>query len=72
MKRHPNKEIDAALQLAEQHGWRIDKSPRGHCWGIIKCPGGRGGCMHSVMSTPRNPQAHAQQLKRWIEKCPHQ
>lgn len=32
LARHPNKEIEAALQHAETQGWSVIESPRGHCW----------------------------------------
>ncbi len=34
MARHPNKEIEAALQYAKSKGWSIIKSLKGHCWGM--------------------------------------
>lgn len=72
MARHPNKEIQAALNFAESEGWAVLKSPKGHCWGILRCPHGRGGCQKSVWSTPRDPESHAKAIRRFVEKCPHQ
>jgi hypothetical protein len=72
MKRHPNKEINAALQYAESMGWTIFKSPKGHCWGMIRCPHGRGGCQKSIWSTPRVPENHAKAIRRFVDNCPHQ
>ena len=36
-KKHPNKEIQAALKYAEQKGWVI-KVGGSHAWGKILCP----------------------------------
>ena len=69
--RHANKEIEAALQYAESLGWLVVESRRGHCWGVIRCPHGRGGCQKSVWSTPRGPENHANQIRRYVDKCPH-
>ena len=76
-KKHPNKEIQAALKYAEKKGWRIE--PVGsHAWGKIYCPNNdqqcRCGefCITSVWSTPRNPTNHARQLRRVVDNCIHQ
>jgi hypothetical protein len=71
MPRHPNKEIQAALEYAQRMGWTVIKSAKGHCWGIIRCPHGRGGCQKSVWSTPKSPQDHAKDIRRFVDKCPH-
>jgi hypothetical protein len=71
MDSHPNKEIAAALQYAEDNGWSVVKSSRGHCWGLIRCPHGRGGCQKSVWSTPRSPENHARAIRRYVDSCPH-
>ena len=69
--RHPNKEIEGAVQFAEGNGWRCDLAS-GHAWGRLYCPhSDRGGCIISVWSTPRNPFAHAQSIKREVRRCPH-
>jgi hypothetical protein len=69
--RHSNKEIEAALQYAENRDWTIVESPRGHCWGVLRCPHGRGGCQKSIWSTPRNPQNHANAIRRFVDHCTH-
>ena len=70
--RHPNKEIQAALEYAASRGWHIEKSKRGHNWGRILCPhGGRDGCLKFVYSTPRNPGRHAQDIREVVDDCPH-
>ena len=69
--KHPNKEIEAVLQSAEQRGWTVLKRS-GHAWGIMRCGfGERGGCQVSIWSTPRDPDIHARQLLRAVAKCPH-
>ncbi|RUO20168.1 hypothetical protein CWE06_05960 [Aliidiomarina haloalkalitolerans] len=77
-KKHPVKEIDAAVRFAERCGWRlISAGHSAHCLGRLLCPYGsvnalcRCGdfCMISVWSTPRNGQNHANSLRRAVEKC---
>jgi hypothetical protein len=70
--RHPNKEIEAAVQYAEAHGWTCTLSKRGHAWGRLRCRHHqRGGCQLSVWSTPASPQDHADFLRRNVDRCPH-
>ncbi len=71
MARHPNKEIEAALQYARDRGWTVIKSAKGHCWGMIRSPHGRGGCQKSIWSTPRRPEDHAKAIRRFVDQCPH-
>ena len=69
--RHPNKHIEAAVHYAEQLGWRVEMS-NGHAWAHLYCPlSTREGCMVSVWSTPRNPENHARQIRREVDKCGH-
>lgn len=69
--RHPNKHIEAAIQYAESLGWRVQMS-QGHAWGRLFCSqGGRGGCIISVWSTPKNPENHARHIRREVDHCPH-
>jgi hypothetical protein len=69
--RHPNKDIEAAVQHAEAASWVWSKG-KGHCWGRLKCPSGkRGGCQFSIWSTPKNPVAHARQILKRVGDCPH-
>lgn len=67
--KHPNKHIREAIRYAEQHGWTFEKS-RGHIFGTLRCPV-RGACRHSVFSTPRNPEGHAKEIRRVVDRCPH-
>lgn len=66
---HPNKEIEAAVSVAEARGWRWRK--QGH-WGRLYCPqADREGCQFGVNGTPRNPEAHARAVLRAVDRCPH-
>jgi len=73
-KKHPKKEIEAALKYAEKHGWTI-KVAGGHAWGKMYCPNNdkecRCGefCISSIWSTPRNPVNHARQIRRIVDNC---
>jgi hypothetical protein len=73
-KKHPQKEIEKALQYAEEHGWRVEIGG-GHAWGKIYCPYNdqacRCGefCIASIWSTPRSPMNHARQIKRVVDNC---
>jgi hypothetical protein len=68
--RHPKKEVREALEYAERNGWRVEKSKgrSAHAWGKMLCPNADQ-CHPSVNSTPRNPQVHADQLKRAVARC---
>lgn len=76
-KKHPNKEIQAALKYAEQQGWIIQVGGS-HAWGKILCPYNdqecRCGefCLTSIWSTPKNPSSHAKQIRRVVDNCIHQ
>ena len=69
---HPNKEIEAAVAYAEQQGWSWAKV-NGHAWGKLLCPHhDREGCKIFIWSTPRSPENHAKQIRRDVDRCPHQ
>lgn len=77
-KKHPNKEVDAAVRFAERCGWKLVSPGRSaHCWGRLLCPNGsvniscRCGefCMISVWSSPRNGLSHASSIQRAVAKC---
>ena len=69
--RHPDKDIEAAMAYAESRGW-VYVRKGGHAWGILRCSfRGRDGHQFPVWSTPRNPAAHAKDLRREVDKCPH-
>lgn len=72
--KHPNKDVEAALEYAEAHGWWVEPA-RGHAWGRMYCPWNddecRCGefCIASIWSTPRNPGNHARQIGRVVDGC---
>lgn len=69
--RHADKHIEAAVQHAEQLGWRVDIS-NGHAWGRLYCPcRTREGCKISVWSMPRVPEHHARHIRQTVDHCPH-
>ena len=70
-KRHPSKEIQAAIEFALGHDWRVEKRKgKGHCWARLYCPhNDRTGCKISIWSTPRSAFNHARQIVRMVEKC---
>ena len=73
-RKHPKKEIEAALQYAEHNGWRIVVGGS-HAWGKIYCPENDKEChcgefcISSIWSTPRNPMNHAKQIRRIVDNC---
>ncbi|OWY13045.1 hypothetical protein B6V72_09565 [Thioclava sp. F34-6] len=69
--RHQNKEIEQALQHAEDLGWRVEKaSGSAKAWGRMFCPNAdRSGCRMSVHSTPRVPEHHAAKLVKAVNNC---
>ena len=67
--RHPDKEVEEAVEYAESRGWRIRML--GH-WGRLFCPhADRDGCQVGVNGTPKNAGNHARQVKRAVDRCPH-
>lgn len=73
-RKHPQKEIEAALCYAEACGW-IVKVGGSHAWGKIYCPFNdnrcRCGefCISSIWSTPKNPASHAKQIRKIVVNC---
>jgi hypothetical protein len=74
MADHPNKHIRAAIEYAISHGWTLQKSgPRAHIWGRLYCPlSTRDGCAKAVYSTPKDPEDHAKDLRRAVDRCRHE
>ena len=71
--RHPKKDVEAALADAEEAGWTVTPTSSGHRWGVLRCgEASRLGCQVSVWSTPRNPGNHAKQIRRALDRCPHE
>lgn len=73
-RRHPDKEIENALQFAELNGWRV--VPGGsHAWGRMYCPARNDTCrcgafcITSIWSTPRNAGGHSRLLRRVVLNC---
>jgi len=68
---HSNKHIREALKYAEGKGWSIKKSSgRAHAWGVIHCQYGHRECWMSIYSTPKNPEKHARDIRRTVDRCP--
>lgn len=68
--RHPKPEVEDAVQYAESRNWTFRKM--GH-WGRLFCPqADQDGCQVGVFGTPRSAGNHARQIKRAIDRCPHQ
>lgn len=72
--KHPNKEVERAIQHAEANGWVVEVGGS-HAWGKLYCPYNdaecRCGtfCITSIWSTPKNPGNFARQLKRVVDNC---
>ena len=73
-KKHPNKEIEAAVRYAEENGWTVVEC-RGHAWGSLRCPNNKADCRcgefckMSVWSTPGNPEGQARQICQKVDRC---
>lgn len=74
--KHPNKDIQKAVEYAQSKGWTFEKSGKSsHAWAIMKCPyndnscrcGNR--CKNSIYSTPRSPTNRANQIYRDVDGC---
>jgi hypothetical protein len=72
--KHPNKEVEAAIQHAERNGWTVEVGGA-HAWGKMYCPYNDAECrcgMHcitSIWSTPKNPGNFSRQLRRVVDNC---
>jgi hypothetical protein len=71
--KHPIKEIEEAIQYAEEKGWTYkDSGKSSHSWGRLFCPlHTREGHQMSIWSTPRNAYNHAEQIHRQVDRCLH-
>ncbi|MCU5774660.1 hypothetical protein N5923_10565 [Erwiniaceae bacterium BAC15a-03b] len=71
MKKHPHKEIQAAIDHAVASGWIIvECSSKAHPFCKIRCGlAGHTEHMHSIWSTPKNPEHFARQIIRYVNKC---
>lgn len=61
-KRHPKKEVEAALEQLEAQGVRVDVRENGHVWARLLCSCPDRQHQTSVHSTPQNPGNHAKAL----------
>lgn len=71
--RHPDKDIEAAIQYAENLGWIYHPSGNSsHAWGKLHCPlHTREGHHISIYTTPRNPANYAKLIRQRVNKCEH-
>ncbi|HUY49778.1 MAG TPA: hypothetical protein VMV92_29355 [Streptosporangiaceae bacterium] len=83
-RRHPKKDIEAALRAAEAAGWVVvvvvvvvveeeeeeEEVHHGHRWGVIRCPSGEH--VVAVWSTPRDPATLGKRIREQVARCPHQ
>lgn len=75
--KHKNKDIEKALQYAEQNGWIVEvhNNSKSHAGGVIKCQQNSKKCwtsiycITSIWSTPKNPYNHARQIIKIVDKC---
>jgi hypothetical protein len=73
MASHPNKHIREALKYAKEQGWTVKKAgPRAHAWGITYRSFGHRECWMSIYSAPKNPEGHARDIRRTVDRCPGQ
>jgi len=63
--RHSKKDVEKALREAEETGCIVEQTSAGHKWGRVITPDGRA---MSIWSTPRNPENHAKQIRRFIAR----
>lgn len=68
-RRHPKKDIEAALQAAEAAGWVVEEIHRGHRWGIARCPAAEH--VVAVWSAPRDPATLGKRIRDEVSKCRH-
>lgn len=69
MSRHQKPDIEKAIQYAEGHGWTRDVRHSGHTWGYVLCGNG---CRARIYSTPKNQGNHAKDIRRAVDRCPHE
>lgn len=67
--RHPNKEVEAVIRLAEGLGWVC--RAQGHWERLYSPRNDRDGCQIGISGTPRNADAHARQIRRALIRCPN-
>jgi hypothetical protein len=68
-RKHTSKEVVAAIEYAIGRGWNFREMAH---FGRLFCPrADRDGCQIGVNGTPRNPEDHAKQIRRAVDRCPH-
>lgn len=68
-RRHPKKDVEAALRTAEAAGWTVEEIHRGHRWGQARCPARE---HHApIWSTPRDPTTVGKRIREQVARCPH-
>ena len=67
--RHPKKDVEQGLRYAESSSWSVQPTSSGHRWGVVSC---NRGCSVTIWSTPKNPANHAKDIRRAVDKCPHE
>lgn len=72
-KKHPDKDIEAAIKYAEELKWEFRESgSSSHAWGKLFCPmHTREGHYISIYGTPRNPTLYAKLIRQRVNKCEH-
>jgi hypothetical protein len=68
-RRHPKKDLEYALAVAEAAGWAVEEIHRGHRWGVVRCPSGEH--QVAIWSTPRDPATVGKRLREAVARCPH-
>jgi hypothetical protein len=68
MRRHSNKDIRKAIELALDAGWTLAEGKR-HRFGTLRCSDD---CEVAVWSTPRNPTTHAKRIREAVQRCTHE
>lgn len=68
-RRHPKKDVEAAVRVAESAGWSVVEIHRGHRWGVLNCPSGADTV--TVFSTPRDPATLGKRIREQVTRCPH-
>ena len=67
--RHPNKEVEAAVEYAVSRG--LCRRMQGLLGRVYCAHADRHGCQMGVNGTTRSAGAHARQIIRAVERCPH-
>jgi hypothetical protein len=68
--RHPKKEVNDALDYADDCDFEVEQTAAGHKWGRIvcrNCP-----AWEPVWSTPKSPHNHGRRLRQWVKQHQHE